>query len=70
LVFGFVRKIKKIKKSYSPDCGYCKSFEPVLIRVSDMFKNKVKVAKIDCLSKMNENLCRGFRVEEYPTIKL
>eukprot|EP01080_Neovahlkampfia_damariscottae_P003994 gene3994-7250_t len=71
---NFENEVSNIQKTwlinfYSPSCGYCKSFEPVLDRLSNIIKEKINVAKIDCTEKKNENVCQGFKVEEYPTIK-
>ncbi|CAG8451955.1 11807_t:CDS:2 [Diversispora eburnea] len=55
-------------KFYAPWCGHCKKLAPTWEELGKVLKNKVNVGEVDCTT--TQDLCKRFRIEGYPTLKL
>ena len=54
---------------YAPWCGHCKALAPKYEEAATDLKSKnIPLAKVDCTTE--EDLCRGFGVDGYPTLKV
>ncbi len=52
-------------------CGYSRQFQPVWNKFSSNMSNKkINVKNIKCDRKENEELCKKFNVQGYPTVKM
>mmetsp|Transcript_12890 Transcript_12890/g.21047 ORF Transcript_12890/g.21047 Transcript_12890/m.21047 type:complete len:211 (+) Transcript_12890:30-662(+) len=58
-------------KFYAPWCGHCKSLAPTWDELADSFaaSPSLVIGSVDCTAGDNEELCSGYGVQGYPTIK-
>lgn len=55
---------------YAPWCGHCKKLLPEFEKAATkLAEEDIKLAKVDCTSDDNKDLCSRFGVTGYPTIK-
>ncbi|XP_071947552.1 sulfhydryl oxidase 2-like [Antedon mediterranea] len=62
-----------IVEFYSSWCGHCIHFAPTYKQLAldlKAWKSVIGVASMDCAIQQNFNVCRSFKVEGYPTLKL
>lgn len=60
-------------KFYAPWCGHCQKLQPTweqLATESDSSESSIVVAKVDCTSPENKQICIDQQVEGYPTLFL
>lgn len=54
---------------YAPWCGHCKNLAPEYEKAAAILKEEnVALAKVDCTN--NQELCAGFEIAGYPTLKI
>ena len=54
---------------YAPWCGHCKALAPKYEEAATELKQKnIPLVKIDCTAE--EDLCRNYEVDGYPTLKV
>eukprot|EP01084_Bolivina_argentea_P133469 235552_1 len=66
----FVKNEKHtIIEFYAPWCGHCKQLAPQFEEAATTLHPKIKLAKVDCTTDENKDVCSKFGVRGYPTIK-
>ena len=55
-------------KFYAPWCGHCKKLAPTWEQLSEDFGDKINVAKVDCTSEANKQLCKDYDIKGFPTL--
>lgn len=54
---------------YAPWCGHCKALAPKYEEAATELKSKdIALVKVDCTAE--EDLCRDYEVDGYPTLKV
>ncbi|XP_072930576.1 protein disulfide-isomerase A5 [Epargyreus clarus] len=70
---NFKTTLRKIKHAlvmfYAPWCGHCKSTKPEFVMAAERFSDELMVAfaAVDCTN--DAELCQGYEVKGYPTLK-
>ena len=53
---------------YTPECGYCKKFNPNYNKISQKYRNKYEYLKINANSSYGNSLIRSYRARYVPFV--